>query len=159
MNKKIYSPFWMSDQACMGPLQFRKMLPTEVFEVEMTKIVGPMLIMVDIEGSSPNYNEIEISEIFACKFHQSSESKKNMWEVNLALASEKLYLINNLNDMIPEMVMDIQFSEYSELLPPDNITNAKTANSEPIKHDRNRFILSRNGSRIEFLPLDLSDFY
>jgi hypothetical protein len=82
-----------------------------------------------------------------------------MWEVNLALASEKLYLINNLNDMIPEMVMDIQFSEYSELLPPDNITNAKTANSEPIKHDQNRFILSRNGSRIVFLPLDLSDFY
>lgn len=117
------------------------------------------MIIVDIEGSSPNYNEIELSEIFACKYHQSSESKKNMWEVNLALASEKLYLLNNLDDMIPEMIMDIQFSEYSEFLLTDNITNAKTANSEPIKNDRNRFVLSRNGSRVEFWPLDLSDFY
>ena len=58
----------MSDKAFMGPLQFRKMLPTEVFEADMTKIVGPMMIIVDIEGSSPNYNEIEISEIFACKY-------------------------------------------------------------------------------------------
>ena len=52
------------------------MLPTEVFEAEMTKIVGPMMIMVDIEGSSPNYNEIELSEIFACKYHRMPDTVK-----------------------------------------------------------------------------------
>lgn len=82
-----------------------------------------------------------------------------MWEVNLALTSEKLYLINNLKEMIPEMVMDISFSEYSEYIPLDTITNAKTANSEHIKQDRNKFILNRCHSRVEFSPLDVSDFY
>ena len=57
------------------------------------------------------------------------------------------------------MVMDISFSEYSEHIPPDTITNAKTDNSEVVKHERNKFFLSRCNSRVEFSPLDLSDFY
>jgi hypothetical protein len=83
-----------------------------------------------------------------------------MWEVNLALFSEKIFLINNLNAMVPELVMDISFSEYSEYLPVDNITNARTVNSDPVKHqDISKFVLSRNHSKVEFLPLDLSDFF
>lgn len=45
------------------------MLPTEVFEEDMAKIMGPMMIAVEMDGASPNYNELEISEIFGCKYH------------------------------------------------------------------------------------------
>ena len=87
----------------------------------MAQIKGPMMIAVE-NRESPNYNELEIGEIFPCKYHLSSSSKKNIWEVNLALTQGKLYLINNLNEMIAQMVMDISFAEYSEHIPPDTIT-------------------------------------
>ena len=40
----------------------------------MAKIVGPMFILFDNDGSSPNYNELEIDEVYALKFHKNSKS-------------------------------------------------------------------------------------
>jgi hypothetical protein len=58
----------------MGPLKFRKIIATDIFEKEMAKIVGPMVILFETDGSSPNYNELEIDEVFALKFHKNSKS-------------------------------------------------------------------------------------
>jgi beta-lactamase superfamily II metal-dependent hydrolase len=57
-----------------------------------------------------------VGEIFANKQIKTDQYNRNVCEVSIALASEKLYLLNNLEEMQAEMLMDISLAEYVDIL-------------------------------------------
>ncbi len=61
----------------------------------MAKIVGPMIILIE-EEKSPNFNEIDQLENSIRHGQAKSPFSKKGTKVNLALANEKLYLLNDL---------------------------------------------------------------
>ncbi len=66
----------------MEPLQFRPLKPTEMFEPNMAKIVGPMIILIEDE-KSPNFADMHDSMRGSGKCPFSKCGTK----VNLALTS------------------------------------------------------------------------
>jgi hypothetical protein len=66
----------------------------EVFEPNMAKIVGPMIILLEDE-KSPNFADQDLGER---TFKNGGKSPFSRWgsRVNLAIAGEKLFLLNDL---------------------------------------------------------------
>jgi putative hemolysin len=82
----------------------------------MAKIVGPMIILIE-EEKSPNFGESDMQENLLSYGAGRSPFSKNGTKVNLALTSEKIYLLNDLQEMRAEMVMDIAFATFKESVP------------------------------------------
>ena len=160
----------------MGPLQFRPLNPSEMFEPNMAKIVGPMIILIEGE-KSPNFAEGNMHDSVRGLGSAKSPFSKCGTKVNLALTSQKLYLLNDLQEMQAEFVMDISFATFTETIPSMAAAFCKSkggivpdiSKKEEIKdaeenqrrhgHRIPQFTLSRDKYVIEFAPLDESEFF